>query len=45
MSTLAVLKRETGGCRWPMFSFVTMTGLADALAVAVYQVGQLLGFQ
>ncbi|MGB1275099.1 MAG: nucleoside recognition domain-containing protein, partial [Nannocystaceae bacterium] len=45
MSTLAVLKRETGGWRWPIFSFVTMTVLAYVLAVAVYQVGQLLGFQ
>jgi len=44
MSTLAVLKRETGGWRWPIFSFVTMTALAYVLAVAVFQIGQLLGF-
>jgi len=44
MSTLAVVKRETGGYRWPLFLFVYMTGLAWAASLLVYQVGRLLGF-
>lgn len=44
MSTLAVLKRETQTWRWPIFAFVSMTGLAYVLAVAVYQVGRMLGY-
>ncbi len=44
MSTLAVLKRETKTWRWPLFAFVSMTALAYFLAVAVFQVGRLLGY-
>jgi len=44
MSTLAVLKRETGGYRWPVFVFSYMTALAWVMSFLVYQVGSLLGF-
>lgn len=38
-STLAVIKRETNSWRWPLFTFVYMTGLAYLGAWLVYQVG------
>ncbi len=44
MSTLAVVKRETGGYRWPLFLFAYMTVLAWVTSFAVYQGGRLLGF-
>jgi ferrous iron transport protein B len=44
MSTLAVVKRETGGYRWPLFLFTYMTVLAWVVSFAVYQGGRLLGF-
>jgi ferrous iron transport protein B len=43
MSTLAVVKRETGGYRWPLFLFAYMTVLAWAVTFVVYQGGRLLG--
>jgi ferrous iron transport protein B len=45
MSTLAVVKRETGSWKWPAFLFVYMTTLAWVASFAVYQGGRLLGFQ
>jgi ferrous iron transport protein B len=44
MSTLAVVKRETGGYRWPLFLFAYMTVLAYVVSLVVYQGGKLLGF-
>jgi len=44
MSTLAVVKRETRGWRWPTFLFGYMTALAWVASLAVYQSGRLLGF-
>lgn len=44
MSTLAVVKRETGGYRWPAFLFVYMTTLAWLSSFLVFQVGRLLGY-
>jgi ferrous iron transport protein B len=44
MSTLAVVRRETGGWRWPAFMFVSMTGIAYVMALLVYQGGRALGF-
>ncbi len=44
MSTLAVVKRETGGYRWPLFLFGYMTALAWIVSFAVFQGGKLLGF-
>jgi ferrous iron transport protein B len=41
-STLAVIRRETGSWRWPVFTFTYMTILAYIGALAVYQVGRLL---
>ncbi|MFK7979105.1 MAG: ferrous iron transport protein B [Saprospiraceae bacterium] len=38
MSTLAVVKRETGGWKWPIIQFVFMTGLAYLGAFVVYQI-------
>ena len=43
MSTLAIVKRETRGWRWPAFLFVYMTGLAWVASLLVYQTGRLLG--
>ena len=42
MSTLAVVKRETKGYRWPVFLFVYMTALAWVASFVVYQGGRLL---
>jgi ferrous iron transport protein B len=44
MSTLAVVRRETGGYRWPAFLFGYMTVLAWIASFLVYQGGRLLGF-
>ena len=44
MSTLAVVRRETGGYRWPLFLFAYMTALAWIMSFLVYQIGRLLGF-
>jgi ferrous iron transport protein B len=44
MSTLAVVKRETGGYRWPLFLFAYMTILAWIVSTLVYQGGRVLGF-
>jgi ferrous iron transport protein B len=41
-STLAVLKRETGGYRWPLFVFAYMTALAWTVCFLVFQIGSLL---
>jgi len=44
VSTLAVVKRETHGYRWPVFLFVYMTALAWLTSFALYQGGRALGF-
>ena len=44
MSTLAVVKRETAGYRWPVFLFVYMTALAWGASFVLYQGGRLLGW-
>jgi ferrous iron transport protein B len=44
MSTLAVVRRESGGLRWPIFLFTYMTVLAWVVSFLVYQGGRLLGF-
>jgi ferrous iron transport protein B len=41
-STLAIMRRETNSWRWPIFTFVYMTGLAYLAALATYQLGSLL---
>ncbi|MCY1010270.1 hypothetical protein OV079_32825 [Nannocystis pusilla] len=44
MSTLAVVRRETRSWKWPLVMFASMSALAYALAVLVYQVGLALGY-
>ncbi|MBI1945725.1 MAG: ferrous iron transport protein B [Deltaproteobacteria bacterium] len=44
MSTVAAVKRETGGWRWPLFQLAAMSVLAYLASLAVFQVGKLLGF-
>ena len=39
MSTLAVVRRETAGWRWPIFMLVYMNALAYVVCLAVYQIG------
>ena len=43
MSTIAVVKRESGSWKWPAFLFTYMTVLAYVASLVVYQGGQLLG--
>jgi ferrous iron transport protein B len=43
LSTIAVVRRETHGWKWPIFQLVYMTGTGYILAVAVFQIGRLLG--
>ncbi|MGA9115605.1 MAG: ferrous iron transporter B [Bacteroidota bacterium] len=43
MSTLAVLRRETGGWKWPAFQFAYMSGLAYGVTFLVYRAGLMLG--
>jgi ferrous iron transport protein B len=43
MSTLAVVRRESGGWRWPVFLFAYMTALAWIASFVVYQGGRALG--
>lgn len=43
MSTLAAVKRETGGWKWPLFQLGYMTTLAYTASLLVYQVGRLVG--
>lgn len=41
MSTLAIVRRETGTWRWPLLQLVYMTGLAYVVSLLVYQVGRI----
>lgn len=43
LSTLAVLRKETGGWRWPAVAFAWTGALAWVAAFIVYQGGRLLG--
>ncbi len=44
LSTLAIVKRETGHWKWPAFMFVYMTGLAYVASLVVYQGGRAMGW-
>lgn len=44
MSTIAIVRRESGTWRWPIFMFLYMTALAYTASFAVYQTGRLLGW-
>lgn len=39
VSTIAIVRRETGGWKWPLLQLVFMTGLAYLCALLVYQIG------
>jgi ferrous iron transport protein B len=41
MSTLAIVRRETGGWRWPIGMLVYMNVLAYVVSLVVYQVGRI----
>ena len=41
-ATLMIIRRETNSWRWPIVTFVYMTGLAYVAAFVVFQVGSLL---
>jgi ferrous iron transport protein B len=43
-STVAVVKRETNGWKWPIFQTLYMTGTAWILCFILYQAGRTLGF-
>lgn len=44
MSTIAVVKKESGSWKWPVFLFSYMTVLAYVASLVVYQGGRLLGY-
>ena len=44
MSTIVVVRRESGTWRWPLFMFSYMSVLAYTASLAVYQVGSALGW-
>lgn len=44
LSTVAVVKKETGGWKWPLFQIAYMTATAYILALIVFQAGRALGF-
>jgi ferrous iron transport protein B len=44
MSTVAVVRRESGTWRWPIFMVAYMTVLAYAASLTVYQTGRFLGW-
>ena len=44
VSTIAVVKRETNGWKWPVFQTFYMTGTAWIVCFIVFQAGRALGF-
>jgi ferrous iron transport protein B len=44
VSTIAIVRRETGGWKWPAFQWLYMGALAWGLALICYQGGRLLGW-
>lgn len=44
ISTIAVVKRETNGWKWPLFQIGYMTGTAWVLSFIVFQAGTALGY-
>ena len=43
LSTVAIVRRETGGWKWPLLQLAYMNALAYVLCVIVYQLGRALG--
>lgn len=44
MSTVAVMRRETNGWKWPLFQFGYMTALAYGITFIVYRTGLMFGW-
>ena len=44
MSTVAVVRRETNGWKWPMFQLAYMSVLAWMGSFLVFHIGRALGF-
>jgi ferrous iron transport protein B len=44
MSTLAVVRRESGSWKWPAFMFTYQTAFAYTASLVVFQAGRALGF-
>lgn len=44
MSTLAIVRRESGSWKWPLLMLTYMNVLAYAASLGVYQIGRALGF-
>jgi ferrous iron transport protein B len=42
MSTLAIVRRETGGWKWPLFMLTYMNGLAYVVSLLIFQIGSRL---
>ena len=42
MSTVAIVRRETGGWRWPIFMILYMNALAYVACLVVFQGGRML---
>ncbi len=38
-STVAIVRRETGGWGWPIFMIIYMNGLAYVVCLSVFQIG------
>ena len=39
MSTIAIVRRETGGWKWPIFMLIYMNVLAYVVSLGIYQIG------
>jgi ferrous iron transport protein B len=44
MSTIAVVRRETNGWKWPLFQIGYMTALAYSVTFIVYRIGLFFGW-
>lgn len=44
MSTIAIVRRETGGWKWPLFQLTYMTTTAYVMSLLVYQIGRAMGY-
>jgi ferrous iron transport protein B len=44
VSTMAIVKRETGSWGWMWFQLAAMTGTAYVLALAIFQIGTAMGY-
>jgi len=44
VSTVAVVKRETNGWKWPLFQIAYMTGTAWLVCFVIYQTGRAFGY-